>query len=96
MNEVGARGHYSVGPRGRGPSGRAVASILSGRGKLLDQLEEGVTAMPAGAFIVYGNAKHQLVDGNMDIDTKAFRMVLLTRLYAERECARGVLVAVDR
>ena len=37
--------------------------------------------MPAGAFVIYGNAKHQLVDGNLDIDTQAFRMVLLTSSY---------------
>jgi hypothetical protein len=37
--------------------------------------------MAAGQWQIYGNAKHQMMDGNIDIDTHAFRMVLLTSAY---------------
>ena len=37
--------------------------------------------MPAGAWNVYGPAKHAIVDGNIDIDTNAFRMTLVTSAY---------------
>ena len=37
--------------------------------------------MAAGSWTVFGNAKHQLLDGNLDVDGHAFRMVLLTDAY---------------
>lgn len=37
--------------------------------------------MPAGNWIMYGNALEQILDGNIDLDSNAFRMVLLTSAY---------------
>lgn len=37
--------------------------------------------MPAGNWIMYGNALEQILDGAIDLDSNAFRMVLLTASY---------------